>query len=100
MIRISISIRENQAALLRRWAQEDDRPVSAIIRQLIEAEARRRQDRCPHCGLPLGILDLEPGGEAYRCPDCDESIPVWEAQEAAEGAARGVRARTSGEEER
>jgi len=30
-------------ALLKRWAAEDDRTVSAIIRRLLEREARRRQ---------------------------------------------------------
>lgn len=29
--------------LLKRWAAEDDRTVSAIIRRLLEQEARRRQ---------------------------------------------------------
>jgi len=88
MIRISISIHEEQAALLRRWAREEDRPVSAIVRRLVEDEARRRRqapaaepepDRCPHCGLPLGIMDLAPDGEAYHCPDCDERVEFSEA---------------------
>lgn len=34
---------EEQKALLKRWAREEDRTVSATLRRIIEREAQRRK---------------------------------------------------------
>ena len=40
---ISFAATEDLREMLKRWARKEDRTVSATLRQIIEAEARRRQ---------------------------------------------------------
>lgn len=41
-ITVSYVIRKDQAELIKRWAAEDNRTFSYIVREIIDNEARRR----------------------------------------------------------
>ncbi len=41
-VRITVTITRAQNALLQEWATEEDRPVSGVIRRLIDDEQNRR----------------------------------------------------------
>lgn len=40
-------------ALLQRWAEDDDRSVSYIIRQILERESVRRTIMCQQADVPI-----------------------------------------------
>ena len=75
MATISFVVPLEVKARLERWAKEDDRTVSAVLRQILKREETRRKAQptqndiiplwtCPHCG------SLQEG-KAVHCDNCD-----------------------------
>lgn len=42
---MSITVYERHRTLLEKWAQEEDRSISAVLRRLIDREEKRRQEQ-------------------------------------------------------
>lgn len=42
---MSITVYERHRTLLEKWAQEEDRSISAVLRRLIDREEKRRNEQ-------------------------------------------------------